>query len=199
MNRGDANLPDINWKDETIEGNQYTRPINNTFIDAFRDVGCQQAVNFPTRVDKTLDIFVTNRPTLINKCSGLPGLSDHDVIIIDTSLVPRTRRPVKRLIYLWSKADLPGMEKELKEYTTKIQNERETSLTVPINTLWNNFKSTCTTAINNHVPSKFTSTRYSQPWCNRNIKKHSRQKRRAHQKARRTNRPADWNSKRDFF
>ena len=112
MDRGDTNLPDIKWKDESIEmmeGNQYIRPINNTFIDAFRDIGCQQAVDFPSRLDKTLDIFVTNRPTLINKCFGLPGLSHHDVIIIDTSLTQD--EPVKRLIYLWSKADLPGMER----------------------------------------------------------------------------------------
>ena len=112
--------------------------------------------------------------------------------MIGTSIIPRTRRPVKRQIYLWSKADLPGMERELKEYSNKLQNEQETSSPIPINTLWNDFKSTCTTVINNHVPSKFTSTRYSQPWCNRNIKRNSRRKRRAHQTARRTNRPADW-------
>ena len=113
---GDANLPDINWKDGSIEGNQYTRSINSRFIDTFREIGCQQAVNFPTRLDKALDIFASNRPTIINKCSDLPGLSDHDDIMIGTSIIPRTRRPVRRQIYLWSKAHLPGMKRELKEY-----------------------------------------------------------------------------------
>ena len=42
------------------------------------------------------------------------------------------------------------------------------------------------------VPSKYTSTRYSQSWCNRTIRRMSRRKRRAYRKARRTNNDKDW-------
>jgi hypothetical protein len=37
---GDINLSDINWGDDSIEGNQYTQTINNLFIDTVRDIGC---------------------------------------------------------------------------------------------------------------------------------------------------------------
>ena len=43
-----------------------------------------------------------------------------------------------------------------------------------------------------HVPSKNTSTRYSQSWCNRTIRRLSRRKRRAYRKAKRTNKYKDW-------
>lgn len=42
------------------------------------------------------------------------------------------------------------------------------------NSLRNKFKTKCTAVINNYVPPKFTSTRYSQPLCNKSIKKYRR-------------------------
>jgi hypothetical protein len=36
----------------------------------------------------------------------------------------------------------------------------------PINNLWSDFKTICLDNLRKHVPSKHTSTRYSQPWCN---------------------------------
>jgi hypothetical protein len=41
----------------------------------------------------------------------------------------------------------------------------------PINNLWSDFKTICLDNLRKHVPSKHTSTRYSQPWCNRNIRR----------------------------
>ena len=186
---GDSNLPDINWKTDNIEGHQYPISISQDFIDLFRDIGCQQVIDFPTRQSNTLDLFANNRTSLVSKCLGLPGLSDHDVILIDTTITAQKRRPVRRLIHIWSKADIDAVTADLEQYSQTLR-ERETSL--PINTLWNEFKSVCTSTIHKNIPSKYTSTRYSQPWCNRNIKRLSRRKRRAHRKARSTNRQADW-------
>jgi len=43
-------------------------------------------VGFPTRNNNILDIFATNRPNLVNKCVPLPGISDHDIVFIESSL-----------------------------------------------------------------------------------------------------------------
>ena len=61
-----------------------------------------------------------------------------------------------------------------------------------INTLWATFKKKCMEVLQRHVPSKYTSTRYSQSWCNRTIRRLSLRKRRAYRKARRTNNDKDW-------
>lgn len=40
----------------------------------------QRMVTFPTRRDNVLELFLTIRPTLINKCTLLPVLGDHDIV-----------------------------------------------------------------------------------------------------------------------
>lgn len=56
----------------------YTRPISKIFIDTFKDLECKETVNFPTRLENS-----TKRPTIVDECSGFPGLSDCDTIKID--------------------------------------------------------------------------------------------------------------------
>ena len=85
---GDANLPDIDWKSDTINGNRYSTTINQLYTDTINDIGCEQMVDFPTRIDNTLDIFCTNRPSLVDRCIPLPGLSDHDTVLVDCKVLP---------------------------------------------------------------------------------------------------------------
>ena len=62
----------------------------------------------------------------------------------------------------------------------------------PINNLWSDFKAICLDNLRKHVPSKHTSTRYSQPWCNQNIRRLSRRKQRAFNKYRKSGKTKDW-------
>ena len=170
----------------------YVQAINTSFIETLRDVGCQQMVTFPTRLKNTLDIFATNRPSLVTKCSRLPGLGDHDAVLVETSMTPKLRRPVRRLIYLWSRADLPALATELGEYVARLETTAQSEEPPTVQTLWQNFKDVCSAAVNRHVPSKLTSARFNQSWANRDVKRCCRRKKRAHEKARRTNDPDDW-------
>ena len=80
---GDANLPEIDLKSDTINGNRYSTTINQLYTDTINDIGCEQMVDFPTRIDNTLDIFCINRPSLVDRCIPLPGLSNHDTVLVD--------------------------------------------------------------------------------------------------------------------
>ena len=40
-----------------------------------------QLVEFPTRGDNILGLFLSNRPTLVNRIEPLPGISDHDTMV----------------------------------------------------------------------------------------------------------------------
>ena len=88
---GDSNLPDINWKSDSIEGHNYPATINQDYLDLVSDIGSQQIIDFPTRQQNILDIFITNRPSLICKSTSLPGLSDHDVVCVDSNIIPQRR------------------------------------------------------------------------------------------------------------
>lgn len=53
------------------------------FLDLIHDSNLEQIVSFPTRKDHVLDLFMTNRPSLVNRCEPLPGIVDHDIVYID--------------------------------------------------------------------------------------------------------------------
>ena len=58
---GDVNLPNINWSNCSILGNNYPSSYCNIILDMFCDAGLTQLVDFPTRnKNNTLDIFATN-------------------------------------------------------------------------------------------------------------------------------------------
>ena len=77
---GDLNLPDIHWDSTSIQGNQVKSAINKRF----QNCSLEQMVTFATRHNNTLDIFLTNRPSLINRCLPIPGLSDHDAVFVES-------------------------------------------------------------------------------------------------------------------
>lgn len=57
------------WGDSnTIKGNQYRKYINDTFLSLEIDLGLIQFVQFQIRGPNVLDIFLKNRPSLINIC-----------------------------------------------------------------------------------------------------------------------------------
>ena len=46
---GDSNLPDIDWEVKSINNYQYTKQLNERFIDLIDSCSMEQLVNFPTR------------------------------------------------------------------------------------------------------------------------------------------------------
>ena len=188
---GDFNLPDIDWKNKThqVTGNYYNKSISEMFLDTINNQGLSQLVNFPTRLDNTLDLFLTNRPSLTTKCAPLPGISEHDMVLITTMVEAARRKPTRRKILLWSKADLYTIRSDMKEfgrtYTT-------ISRSTPIDELWATFREKMADIITKHVPSKTASTRFSQPWITSKIKSMSRKRQRQHNKAKTYGRQEDW-------
>ena len=101
---GDCNLPDINWASQSIISSAYPLAISESFLDMMH-IGLKQIVDFPTRLNNILDLFLTNRPTLIIRCEAVPGLSDHDIVYIESRILAKRHKPVARKIHLWNKTD----------------------------------------------------------------------------------------------
>ena len=78
---GETNLPGIDWKTGTFTGHSYSVSINQTYKGTFNHVGCEQMLNFPTRIDNILDGFYTNRSSIVDRFSPKPELSDHDIVL----------------------------------------------------------------------------------------------------------------------
>ena len=79
---GDLNLPNIDWATNSVLSHDYPLPFCNLVIDTFNSLGFVQLVTFPTRKNNTLDIFATNRPSLVENCFPIPGIGDHEAVLI---------------------------------------------------------------------------------------------------------------------
>jgi hypothetical protein len=96
---GDFNLSDMSWPSGNITSSNHTKTLNRSFLDTFKYCLLEQIVNFPTRKNKTLDLFITNKPSLVSKCKPLSGLSDHDIVMTDNTILCTRQKPIKRTIY----------------------------------------------------------------------------------------------------
>ena len=157
----------------------------------FSEINFTQLVTFPTRESNTLDIFATNRPTLINKCISVPGISDHDAVYIESYITAKYKKPAKRKIYLWDKTDFNLLTQVLSEFVSGFIAENTTSSSVQ--QMWDDFKTNCIDCLE-LVPYKYSSTRFSQPWVTSNTKRICRKKKRAYNKARSSGSVVHWNN-----
>jgi hypothetical protein len=83
---GDFSLPDIERKGMSVLGSMYPNRLNTFFIDIIQELALEQIVVFPTRQENILDLVLTTHPSLVNKCKPLPGLGDHDIVLIDANI-----------------------------------------------------------------------------------------------------------------
>ena len=70
-------------------------------------------MNFPTRGSNILDIFMTNRPSLIESCTVMDGISDLEVVFTKSLIQAELSPPVRRHIYLWSKANFDQIRQSI--------------------------------------------------------------------------------------
>ena len=106
---GDMNLPNIDWETFCVTNNSYPVNLCETFINFTLEHGFTQVVNSPTRRNNILDIFLTNRASLLSHCSTVAGISDHEAVIAKSSL-QASLEPPSHVIYLWPKADITAIK-----------------------------------------------------------------------------------------
>ena len=188
---GDANLSDINWSSNAVSGNNYEKEISDSFLQAVENCGLDQIVDFPTRDNNLLDIFLTNRHSPIQTCKSLPGISDHEIEHMDSDVRVKFQRPVTRKIWLWSKADIPSMKADMNAFSDEFTDKH--SVKADIDTTRSQFSSNCTQIMTDYILSKLSSAGFSEPWINRDMKRLSHREKRAFKKASTTNKKSDWN------
>ena len=187
---GDFNLPDIDWAELEIFGNQNSKNINSLFIEMAQDLGLNQVIDFPTRGTATLDLLFTNNPGFVKECSPLSGLGDHEIVSIKSSLHPFRKKPTKRKIYLWNKVDEAKLQNAA--HVLKFKFLSLFSATSDVNDMWNFLKIEFTKIIEEYVPSKLTSSKCHQPWITTETKRLIRKKNRWFNLAKKLNTGKAW-------
>ena len=135
---GDFNLPDIEWKGMSVLGSMYPNRHNTFFIDIIQELALEQIVDFPTRQENILDLVLTTHPSLVNKCKPLPGLGDHDIVLIDANIEATRSKTPKCKIFIWKLANLEDLQREV---CIKINDFLTTKFSTT-DDKWINFKNT---------------------------------------------------------
>ena len=88
-------IPDIDWNELSITKSQYSQSINQLFLDLSLDLGLTQTVDEPTRGDNILDLFFINNTSLITNTSVIPGVSDHEAVVVESKLIIKPKKLLK--------------------------------------------------------------------------------------------------------
>ena len=175
---GDFNLPDIDWDILSTKPGGAAPGLSKQLIEITNDFGLEQVVRGPTRINNTLDLFFTTNPTLVERSTVVPGISDHDGIpVIINSCKPRVIKQKPRKIYMYHKANVQALKEELLKWNNEFTS-RDTSMNT-VNEMYTEFQTILESIMNSHIPTKIISKRNQTPWINRRIKRLHKRKQRA--------------------
>ena len=100
---GDLNLPDIDWTSNSIINYQYPLDISQFILTTAAECYFTQLINIPTRGENILDIVFTNRPSFVKYCTVVPGVRDHDAVVVSFIAKATYQNEIKHKCYLWNR------------------------------------------------------------------------------------------------
>ena len=109
----------------------------------------------------------------------MPGISDHDIVLLTVNTSCRRKKNAKRKIFIRNKADSTRIKDEL----TKLSLHMDTRGFNSIDEKWSCFEDNIHCIMDSCIPSKWTSSRYNLPWFNHSLKRLARRKQRLYNKA----------------
>ena len=153
-------------------------------LDIIQDHGLSQMVLEPTCSDNILDLFFTSVPTLIEKIQIIPGLSDHDVVVVQTKMRISATKQTNRRIPLYNKANWEAMRNEIEPLEGEINNL--VLQTVHIDDVWRKLSDSILHVVNKYIPYKITRKRRSLPWISVQLRKQIKRRDKLYRQAKRS-------------
>ena len=115
-----------------------------------------------------LDLYCTNGPGLVKSSNIIPSISDHNIIIVDSSIRGQQPKKPKCTIKQWSKVDWEAVKEEsskLRDDFLSHHNER---------TVESNYEAFCqhvNDIITGQVPTKQSNSRHKVPWLTTKLRR----------------------------
>jgi len=126
--------------------------------EVLNDSNLAHTVSLPTRDSNILDLFFTTNPTLVQRVSILPGISDHDIVQIQVNTSAKILFQKPRSISPYKMANWDGMKQALEAYhQDMLESGKYSSLNAV--QLWDDNHSTLTSLTNKFIPSKLSNLR----------------------------------------
>ena len=97
-----------------------------------------------------------NKPSLVQSIKTIPGISDQDILVIDTDTKARICKKPCRKVYRWKRADWDTMKEATSEFSTSFTESSQGSF---IDENYTAIDEHLQRVLNDHVPSTYTRTR----------------------------------------
>ena len=165
---GDFNFPDWDWKKRILKENTQHVNLHLQFSQALDDHSLVQLVEVPTRINNTLDLLLTNKPSLVNRLEVIPGISDHDIVFAELEISPCRKKQKLRSIPLYRNADWDSLAAKIDKSVKSVLEQEHTESSED---LWGILKQGIKEGIKLYIPHKVRKPKNSQPWINTVIKK----------------------------
>ena len=190
---GDFNLGDIDWTTESVKQYANKPGTCHELLRISKDNFLDQVVFEPTRITEDtsniLDLFFTSNQSLVNRVDVIPGISDHEVVYVESSLRPSRAATPPRKVFCYNKADFDSLKMELKRVKEEFVSLEPTSTT---QALWNKFRSTVTDLMKKYIPTKMLNgKKVRKPWINRKVKSQMRRRDKLFRRMKKTKNESD--------
>ena len=177
------NLQEIpDWKKANMDR---IKDSLNLIMDNFL---CQH-VNFPTRENNILDLFISSDPNMVDnlQCVGKLGSSDHVLVLAELNFKTCIAENLQE-IPDWKKANMDRIKDSLNiDWKQKLEGKDTFSS-------WNEFKTLLNNSININVPMKKRRTKTNKKiWITREIVRQIRKKKHLYRNYRLTREPQTYN------
>ena len=167
---GDFNLGHIDWTtSSTIPGKPNAKQ-HQDILNLIANNSLTQIVDKPTRNDKTLDLIITNYPSIVDNLETIPpvGEADHDILSLEITVSLRRCKTKPRQILKYSKANWDNIKQDLK---TTYHNINQSQDSQDIDSIWNIFKDSLQMSISKNIPTKTIKYDNKLPWISDELRK----------------------------
>ena len=185
---GDFNAKDVDWKTNTVRPGSTIKPVCEALLTFVEDSGLTQLQREPTRESSVLDLYLTNNPTLVKGTYTIPGISDHDIIVIDSIIKPVIQRKQPQTIYKFSNANWEDAKKDTATFSASFIDNN----TNDVHTNWDILKAHLNNIISTHIPSRKSSGKPELPWLESKLRRAITRKKKLYFKARRSKNDQQW-------
>ena len=177
---GDFNFSGVSWP---IEEDVVIRdPIELLFTDSFKEFGLDQMITSPTHIKgRTLDLLLTNHSLMVHNLQISESVSicksDHYPITFEVKTDVKRKKPTKRKMYNFKKADWDAINRELwhTDWDALLEGaEPEIA--------WCRFKSMLFSKVDKYIPKITIKSEFQPPWFDSDVHAAYREKERAHKK-----------------
>ena len=175
----------MDWEKHIVTSECRDKNSCTALIDTFNKFSLTQLQRTPTREDAVLDLFATNKPGLIKSCRDIPGISDHNAVIIDADIKAQTSKKLPRKVNQWKQAYWATMRDEATAFSkTFPSTSADRSAAENYDQIEKMIKS-----VLRHIPTKMSRTRIDLPWLSQALKRKCKAKQRLYNRAKKSGKP----------